>query len=433
MCLKIFPASIGELMRQRQNKRFKEPSQFDAQIELFEREAHEKYDAAIQNMQAVALSDKFHQLLEFRIIPTLGRIGFDEQICRALFKRTAPVWKLIGTVGTDVELLYPIFMKTINEIRQGVLADSEKYSRAQKILDDMDPLSGYALMNKTMHPEKLSEQFDVISLSWIVLPRAYDLLEKNHSRYMLIYTKFLDDETESEFTKILARIMIEFVGNYSLKYIDDFQHKDHMVDALFYGYATMFWQNLRNPPGGLEDGLVFDSYFRLARKIHDRFASSNRDMAKTTEKMGKERKRVFPTYNIFGLAHYRHDDVYRFFVALRHGIPGVESVVRFFGIGGPLLKDKTDGRLPYVAVPLMLSALFRLIKKGYCFETPKTRRSIREFLFRLGSNYHLEHIRMVFSGSEPPEVLRFVGPRVFKMVQDLVTFIQRTTAINKLR
>jgi hypothetical protein len=206
-----------------------------------------------------------------------------------------------------------------------------------------------------------------------------------------------------------------------------------MVDALFYGYATMFWKNLRNPPGGLEDGLVFDSYFRLARMIHDRFASSNRDMAKTTEKMGKEKERVFPTYNIFGLAHYRHNDANRFFVALRHGMPGVGSVVRFFGIGSPLLKDKTDGRLPYVTVPLTLSALFRLIKKRYSVETSKTRRSIREFLFRLGSNYHPENIKRVFTGSEPPEVLRFVGPRVFKMVQDLATFIQQSHAGNKLR
>jgi hypothetical protein len=232
---------------------------------------------------------------------------------------------------------------------------------------------------KTAQPEKLAKEFDDMSLSWIVLPRAYDLLEK-----------------------------------------------DHMVDALFYGYATMFWKNLITPPIGLEDGLIFDSYLRLARMIHDRFASSNRDMTKTTEKMEREKEKIFPTYNIFGLAHQRHDDVNRFFVALRHGIPGVESVVRFFGIGGPLLRDKTDGRLPYVAVPMTLSALFRLIKKRYRFETPRTRRSIREFLFRLGSNYHLDHIRMVFSGSEPPKVLRFVGPRVFKMVQDLAPLIQRT-------
>ncbi len=77
--------------------------------------------------------------------------------------------------------------------------------------------------------------------------------------------------------------------------------------------------------------------------IHGRFASTNRDMARTTEKMEEEKEKTFPAYNAFGLAHHNHYDVHRFFVALRHGIPGVESVVRYFGIGGPLLKDKTDG------------------------------------------------------------------------------------------
>ena len=184
-----------------------------------------------------------------------------------------------------------------------------------------------------MHPAKLFEDFDDISLSWIILPRAYDLLEKDHSRYMLIYIKSLDKETESEFMRILARIIIEFVGNYSLKYIDDVQLKDQMVDALFYGYATMFWKNLRNPPGGLEDGLVFESFFRWAKMIHGRFASTNRDMARTTERMEEEKKKTFPVYNAFGFSHHNHYDVHRFFVALRHGISGVESVVRYFGIG----------------------------------------------------------------------------------------------------
>ncbi|RUA02064.1 MAG: hypothetical protein DSY89_03560 [Deltaproteobacteria bacterium] len=413
-------------MQQTNINRLSKPHSFEVQIELSEHETQEKYNTAINTMQTLTLSNGFNQLLAFRIIPALMRIGFDEQICWTLFKRTAPVWRKIGPVETGVELCYPVLMKTINEIRQGILADSKKNSTARFVLDNIDASTKYALINQAMHPEKLAEEFDDMSLSWIVLPRAYDLLEKEHSRYMLIYIEFLDNETESEFVKILARIIIEFVGNYSLKYIDNFQLKKHMVNALFYGYATMFWKNLVTPPPGLEDSLIFDSYLRLARMIHDRFASSNRDMAETIEKMEREKEKIFPAYNIFGLAYRRHADVNRFFVALCHGMPGVESVVRFFGIGGPLLKDKTDGRLPYVAVPVTLSALFRLIRKRYRFETPKTRQSIREFLFQLGSNYHPDHIRMVFSGSEPPKVLRFVGPRVFKMVQDLATFIQRT-------
>ncbi len=379
-------------------------------------------------MQTVALSDRFNRLLELRIIPTLGQIGFDEQLCRVLFKMTAPAWKLIGPVGDDVELMYPILIKNIGEIRRGIVSNSRKNSRARSILGEMDPQATYSLINRTMHPTKLFEDFDDISLSWIILPRTYDLLEKEHSRYILIYIKSLDKETESEFTSILARIIIEFVGNYSLKYLDDVQLRDQMVDALFYGYATMFWKNLKNPPGGLEDGLVFESFFRWAKMIHGRFASTNRDMARTTERMEEEKEKTFPVYNAFGLAHHNHYDVHRFFVALRHGIPGVESVVRYFGIGGPLLKNKTDGRLPYVAVPKTLNVLFREIKKRYRIETPRTKKSIREFLSRLRSNYNLERIKTVLSGGEPSEALRFVGPRVLSMIQDLAASIQLTSA-----
>ena len=415
-------------MRQSTSKRSAEPNTFEEQIESFEQEAQEKYYTAIQDMQTVALSDRFNRLLELRIIPTLGQIGFDEQLCWVLFKMTAPAWKLIGPFGDDVELMYPILIKNIGEIRKGIVSNSRKNSRARSILGEMDPQATYSLINRTMHPTKLFEDFDDISLSWIILPRTYDLLEKDHSRYILIYIKSLDNETESEFTRILARIIIEFVGNYSLKYLDDVRYKDQMVDALFYGYATMFWKNLRNPPGGLEDGLVFESFFRWAKMIHGRFASTNRDMARTTERMEEEKEKTIPVYNAFGLAHHNHYDVHRFFVALRHGIPGVESVVRYFGIGGPLLKNKTDGRLPYVAVPKTLNVLFREIKKRYRIETPRTKKSIREFLSRLRSNYNLERIKTVLSGGEPSEALRFVGPRVLSMIQDLAASIHLTNA-----
>lgn len=408
-------------MIQSTSKRSAEPNTFEEQIESFEQEAHKKYYTAIQDMQTVALSNRFNRLLELRIIPTLGRIGFDEQLCRVLFKMTAPAWKLIGPVGDDVELMYPILIKNLGEIRKDIISNSRKNSRARSILGEMDPQETSSLINRTMHPAKLLEDFDNISLSWIILPRTYDLLEKDHSRYILIYIKSLDKETESEFTRILARIIIEFVGNYSLKYLDDVHLRDQMVDALFYGYATMFWKNLRNPPVGLEDGLVFESFFRWAKMIHGRFASTNRDMARITERMEEEKEKTFPAYNTFGLAHHNHYDVHRFFVALRHGIPGVESVIRYFGIGGPLLKNKTDGRLPYVAVPKTLNVLFREIRKRYRFERPRTKKSIREFLSRLRSNYNLERIKTVLSGGEPSEPLRFVGPRVLSIIQDLAT------------
>ena len=87
-------------MRQSTSMRLAEPNTFGEQIESFEQEAQEKYYTATENMQSVALSDGFNRLLELRIIPTLGRIGFDEQLCSVLFKMTSPAWKLIGRSAT---------------------------------------------------------------------------------------------------------------------------------------------------------------------------------------------------------------------------------------------------------------------------------------------------------------------------------------------
>ena len=415
-------------MRQGTSIRLAEPNSFEGQIEYFEQEVREKYSSAIQNMQTVVLSDRFNRLINFRIIPTLKRIGFDEQLCLALFKMSAPAWKLIEQVGDDVELVYPILRQDIAEIRRGVIANSKKNSRTRAILDEMDPQATHQLVNKAMHPVNLLEDCHDISLSWIVLPRAYDLLEKNHSRHMLIYIKSLDKETEPEFTNILARIIIEFVINYSLKHLDDTRLRDQTVEAMFYGYAAMFWNNLRLPPGGLEDGLVFENFFRSAERIHHRFAPTNRDMARTTERMAEEKEKIFPIYNAFNLAHCNHCDAHRSFVALRHGIPGVDSVVRHFGIGGPLLENETDGRLPYVAVPKTLNMLFRQIKKKHHLETARTRKSILEFLSRLGASYNLNRSKAGFFGGEPPETLKFVGPRVCSMIQDLAASIHLTSA-----
>ena len=405
-----------------------EPNPFEDQIESFEQEVQEKYYAATQNLQTVVLSDRFNRLLELRIIPTLKRIGFDEQLCLTLFKMSAPAWKLIEQIGDDIELVYPILRQNIAEIRKGVIASSRKNSRTRSILDEMDSQATHQLVNKAMHPVNLLEDCHDISLSWIVLPRAYDLLEKDHSRHMLIYIKSLEKETESEFTKILARIIIEFVINYSLKHIDDTRLRDQTVEAMFYGYAAMFWNNLRLPPGEFEDGLVFENFYRSAERIHRRFAPTNEDMARTTERMAEEKGKIFPIYNAFNLAHCNQCDAHRSFIALRHGIPGVESVVRHFGIGGPLLEGKTDGRLPYVAVPKTLNILFRQIRKRHHLETSRTRKSIGEFLTRLKSSYNLNRIKTVFSGGKPPETLRFVGPRVCSMIQDLAASIHLTSA-----
>ena len=93
----------------------------------------------------------------------------------------------------------------------------------------------------------------------------------------------------SEFRKILSRITIEFVGNYTLKYISESHPKGQMIDALFYGYAAMFWRNLRSPPNGFEDGLICKNFLYWMKSFQKRFAPINNDMAGTIKDMEVEK------------------------------------------------------------------------------------------------------------------------------------------------
>jgi hypothetical protein len=142
-------------------------------------------------------------------------------------------------------------------------------------------------------------------------------------------------------------------------------------------------------------------------------------MAMTVESMEDMKKKAFPAMNAFGLACDSHNDISRFLITLRHGNPGVEAVIKYFGFGGALLKNTTAGCLPYVAVPSALSAFFQGIKKNYSTETLRTQKFIRDFLLRLRSSYDLKQINFVSSEAGLSEQLRFVKPRVLSMIHDL--------------
>jgi hypothetical protein len=193
-----------------------------------------------------------------------------------------------------------------------------------------------------------------------------------------------------------------------------------MIDALFYGYAEMFWRNLRKPPETLEDAGIFENFLHCMKTFRNKFASITRNTVRMIESMEEAKEEALPNVDAFGLAPNSTDDVGRFLVTLRHGHPGIEAGVRYFGIGGSLLKHATDGRLPYVSVPTALSALFREVKRNYPMETSRTQESIRQFLLKLRAEYEPKPIEMAHAGYEPSEQLRFVGPRVLGMINDLI-------------
>jgi len=332
-------------------------------------------------------------------------------------------WQLMGPITNEEIWFYPILIKNFEEIRSGIISKARKNSERSSRLSGMNSLDLFSLVKRKMLPEHLFSLLEDISTPWIILPRVYDHLEEHHSQYLMGYLKYLDEETNSEFGRILARITIEFVGNYTLHFFSETLPKKRMIEALFYGYAAMFWKNLRNPPNGLEDIGIFENFFRWAKIFRNSFASINCEMERTFESMEEEKEKAFPAFNAFGLACDSHNDVSRFFITLRHGYPGIEAVIKYFGIGGHLIKNTTDGRLPYATVPKALSVLFREIKRRYSTETVRTQESIREVLMKLSAEYDQKRIRSVSTGGRLPDQLRFVGPRVLDMIHDLAESI----------
>jgi hypothetical protein len=359
------------------------PDEFEAHLRQCEAEAQEKFSAAIEDLTNVKLENWFARLLDKQIIPAFTRIGFDEPLARALFQMAASGWQRMGPLTQECVWFHPALIKDIKEIRRGIVTKSKS------------------------------------ATSWMILPRAYHPLQKHHSRCLPGYLKFLDKETNSEFRKILVRIIIEFAGNYTLKHLSGTLPRSRMVSALFKGYAAMFWKTLRNPPEGFEDDLIFCHFFRWAKLFRRRCNALKHDMAKTIKQMEEEKQKVMPVNDSFHPADDGHDDYERFLITLRHGRPGIDAVIDYMGICTTLFGNITGGRIPYAHVPAALNELFHTIKRKYPTETPVTQKSIREFLRRLTANYASNCINGISNRGKSSEPLRFVIPRVRGLVEGM--------------
>jgi hypothetical protein len=403
---------------------FKAMPEFERQLRQYEEEARKKYCDALEDMPDVHLPPWFARQLQTIIVPALERIGFDASLGWALFKMAAPAWKLMGPLTADNIWFNPVLIRDMQEIRKGVLTRAKHQSEIHSQLTEMDPHDRLRWIKTKMEPQKLSSLFETISTSWIILPRAYAHLEKIHAHYFAGYLHSLTKETHSGFAQILARLVIEFAGNYALKYISEILPRKAMTQAVFYGYATMFWKNLRQPPRGFEDALVHVNFLRWAETCCRRNAGSDEEMVRMIEKMKSRQEKTFPVVNAFDLTRGGHDDLSRFLITLRHGCPGTEAVVHYFGIDAGFLKNATTGRLGYAEVPAVLHGLFQNIRIYYPGETPGTQKFIRQFLSKLSQNYTAGRLRSAATDDAGPGQLRFMRSRVTDMIRGLTQSIQ---------
>lgn len=384
----------------------------------FERYSFGKFQNAIRSIQPIHHSSGFDRFIHKIIIPALAKIGFDVLMAKSFFQM-APTWKQMGAYDGNCIYFHPVFIRDLQEVKKAVISKTKKRGNERLLLSGISPNNLHALVKTYAHPANILFLLDEITISWIILPRAYNHLGICHSRCLTGYLALIENEENPAFRKLLIRIVVEFIANFTFKYHDRQIDTLNIRDALFYGYVSQFYKNLRSPPEGYENENIFENFFRWAVMFQKRFAPQNEEMKDSVEKMVSIKEKIFPTTNAFGLT--RKVPVHmvdNFSVALRHGQTGVETVLKYFGLGGIILKNVTDGRLPYKSVPAVLNIFLRVIRKNYHLETQKTRYFIMWFLKRLHNSYDFKQNGLISTEKEMLERLRFIGPRVMRLIDE---------------
>jgi uncharacterized protein YqcC (DUF446 family) len=253
--------------------------------ESFERESREKYNNALCHLRDEQPANWFQQLLNEDIIPQLSQIGFESKLCQALFQIALPSWQQMGAGVAKCLWIHPRLAKDLNIIRKATIRIAEEKRNTQAILKNMSSDDIYDHVRESMEPENLTSLHDDIVISWIILPRAYSLLQENDGCCLISYLKYLKREKRPDFKKLLARITTEFVANFSLKYATPKQPKQPVIDAIFYGYATMFWKNLASPSDGCEGLTAHYNFLAWADAFQKRTSLIDDDMIKTVKEL----------------------------------------------------------------------------------------------------------------------------------------------------
>jgi hypothetical protein len=103
-------------------------------------------------------------------------------------------------------------------------------------------------------------------------------------------------------------------------------------------------------------------------------------------------------------------------MALRHGEPGITSVLLCLGPSAYLYKNTTACRIPYNRVPASLQSLLRIIKRRWKAESPATCNNVRRFLVRLADRYRLARQHTETINGSAARALRFTAPRTIALV-----------------
>lgn len=391
------------------------------QIESFEREARVKYSSALCRLWDNKPANWFLRVLNKKILPPLSKIGFEDQLSRVLFQASIHSWQRMGPSVEDCLWLHPSLTRNIREIRRGVVIEAEKKRKTEMALASMSNLERSEHIRWGMAPENLTSMLDDIPISWIILPRAYSMLQENDGCCLLSYLNYLKRESNPDFKKLIAKIVTEFLANYSLKFASPMQHEKALSEVIFYGYATLFWKTLEHPPEECEELAIYKNFLGWAQAFQNRSEFITSDMVETIKKMVAMEQKLFANeYNYFTTTD-KEIEKDRFLITLRHGTRGVEAMATYFGIAAKNLSPISQHRLLVSSGVKALTCLIREIEKEFANETKKTQEMILIFMKQLQHTYSTilpDHLHS--SKDELHEQLRFAGPRLVNIIDDYI-------------
>jgi hypothetical protein len=387
---------------------------FEDQLQAFEDNARQACLKIYDQLAIKRLHPGLAEMLSQRILPTLDRIGFDRRISKVFFQIVPSAWNIMGPIDESIKSFQPLIDREVEMVRQGF---KRKYN---PIKDGFSPPSAAppgtipGSVKEGNFPEHLFEMLEDIAIPWIILPRAYRFLKKDHCCYLPAYLKILNTDKREICLNLFSRITIEFMGNFSCKFADRRHPRDQILKLLFYGYAALFWKTLRCPPVDMENNLTFDHFFIWLKRLATKNDSLGNQEKLMFNQMTMMKTRAFPPLNAQSFRNCQQPDSARFLVTLRHGHPGIAATLRFFGIDQFLKTRRTGRRFLCLSFQKELHRLLYKIRTNYHSESKPTRENVKHFINGV----------KVASNSQPPDFNRTQQQFVDRLIAYMQRFVQ---------
>jgi hypothetical protein len=388
-------------------------------IEGYESRAWRLCHTSLKAMTLPKIPRWFEDVMNTRILPVLSEIGMDVPFARSLLQMAMPAWELIGPM-TDKTVFYePEALSELQEVEQGLLRQAENIYATRFWPSLKAPQEFINTVKQNMHPQNLFSLLDEVSTPWIILPRAYRSLERDHCRYLPLYLDMISQSKNEQSLDKWIRIVIEFLANYSIKFADSTYPGQKIRAFVVNGYEAMFWRNLKSPPVGFEDIRIFEHFYNWMIHSGSGLEALNTVVPPAIDRMKSGMRTIFPSENGFRSSVDNRQEVSCFKISLRHGYLGIISTGNYFWIGSLLNSRKGDEKLEYIPTLVTLRSLFRRIEHDYAFESKRTRYYIKDFLYQFETAY--EKIRQSMNELDhlSRDTLQFLANQILSMIRKL--------------